>query len=98
VFLEERDMRSVPDVDFDDMRGVDVLHDFDSAYFQGRIEDASDTGDEPEGDSVWLECNGELLNVGALELVSVRKSACGFETLLFVCPRCKEPHESVRFR
>jgi hypothetical protein len=26
------------------------------------------------------------------------KSACGFDTLRFVCPRCNEPHESVRFR
>ncbi len=45
-----------------------------------------------------LECNGELLDVGAVRLVGVRKSACGFETLLFICPRCNEPHESVRFR
>jgi hypothetical protein len=84
------------DVDFDDMHGVDVLRDFDSVYFPGALEDVSDA--ENEGDSVWLECNGELLDVGALDLVSVRKSACGFETLLFVCPRCNEPHESVRFR
>jgi len=87
-------MRSIADMDFDDMRGVDILRDFDSAIGG----DASDAENEADGDSVWLECNGELLNVGALDLVSVRKSACGFETLLFVCPRCKEPHESVRFR
>jgi uncharacterized protein with PIN domain len=84
----------MPDVDFDDMRGVDVLQDFDSVFRA----DMSDAENEAEGDSVWLECNGELLDVGALEVVSVRKSACGFETLLFVCPRCNEPHESVRFR
>jgi hypothetical protein len=84
----------MPDVDFDDMRGVDVLQDFDSVFRA----DMSDAENEAEGDSVWLECNGELLDVGTLEVVSVRKSACGFETLLFVCPRCNEPHESVRFR
>jgi hypothetical protein len=33
-----------------------------------------------------------------VKLVSLRRSACGFETLLFVCPRCNEPHESVRLR
>jgi hypothetical protein len=91
----ECDMRSMLDSDFDDMHGVDVLQDFDSVYFQGGVSEAEN---EPEGDSVWLECSGELLDVGALELVSARKSACGFQTLLFVCPRCKEPHESVRFR
>ena len=87
-------MRSMPELDLDDMRGVDVLQDFDSVFRA----DMSDAENEGEGDSVWLECNGELLDVGALEVVSVRKSACGFETLLFVCPRCNEPHESVRFR
>jgi len=84
----------MPELDLDDMRGVDVLQDFDSVFRA----DMSEAENEAEGDSVWLECNGELLDVGALEVVSVRKSACGFETLLFVCPRCNEPHESVRFR
>ena len=91
-------MRTVSDSDFDDMHGVDVLHDLDSVHFQGGIEDALDADNASEGDSVWLECNGELLDVGSVMLRSVRKSACGFETLVFVCPRCMEPHESIRFR
>jgi hypothetical protein len=91
-------MRSMPDSDFDDVHGLDVLHDFDSMCFQHDSDEALDAENEAGRDSVWLECNGELLDVGALKLVSVRKSACGFETLLFVCPRCNEPHESVRFR
>ena len=91
-------MRSMPDSDFDDMHGVDLRHNFDSVYLQDDSLDVSHAESEPEGDSVWLECNGELLDVGLVDLVSVRKSACGFKTLLFVCPRCKEPHESVRFR
>ena len=91
-------MRSMRDVDFDDMRGVDILHDFDSVYFQGDGENGADAQNDPEGESVLLECSGELLDVGSVKLVSVHKSACGFETLLFLCPRCKEPHESVRFR
>jgi hypothetical protein len=98
VSFEECDMRSMPDLDFDDMRGMDVLRDFDSVYLQAGRQELSDTESEPDGDSVWLECSGELLDVGALKLVSVRKSACGFETLLFICPECNEPHESVRFR
>jgi hypothetical protein len=91
-------MRSMPDSDFDDMHGVDVLHDFDSLYFHRDSEAVSEAENEADGDSVWLECNGELLDVGAVKLVSVRKSAYGFETLLFVCPWCNEPHESVRLR
>jgi hypothetical protein len=99
VFFEERDMRSTPDADFDDMRGADVLRDFDYVcVHQGDSEEVSDAENVSDRDSVWAECNGELLDVGAVKLVSVRKSACGFETLLFVCPQCNEPHESIRFR
>jgi hypothetical protein len=91
-------MRSMPDADFDDMDGVEVRHDFDSVYLQCDSEGALDAENEADPDSVWLECNGELLDVGLVKSCAVRKSACGFETLLFVCPRCNEPHESVRFR
>ena len=91
-------MRSMPDSDFDDMHGVDLLHNFDSVYLQDDSQDVLHAENEPEGDSVWLECNEDFLDVGAVKFVSVRRSACGFETLLFVCPRCNEPHESVRFR
>ena len=90
-------MRPMHDSDSDDMHGVDVLQDFDSVYFQRDIEE-SDGENEVDRDSVWLECNCELLAVESVKFVAVRKSACGFETLLFICPRCREPHESVRFQ
>jgi hypothetical protein len=51
---------------------------------------------EDDCDSVWLECTGELVDVASVTLVGVNKSACGFEALVFVCPRCSEPHESIR--
>ncbi len=86
-------MRSMPDSEFDDMHGVDVLQDFEPVFFESDSQE-----DVADRDSVWLECNGELLDLGSVRLVGVHKSACGFETLLFICPRCNEPHESVRFR
>lgn len=85
-------MRSMSDSEFDDMHGVDVLQDFEDAFEPDFQENEADC------DSVWLECNGELLDIGSVRLAGVRKSACGFETLVFICPRCNEPHESVRFR
>ena len=91
-------MRAMLESGFDDMHGVDAFHDLEAAWDKAAAEDASEAGTEPEGDSVWLECNGELLDVGSVNSCAVRKSTCGFETLLFVCPRCNEPHESVRFR
>jgi hypothetical protein len=86
-------MRSMPDSEFDDMHEVDVLQDFDPVFFESDAQE-----NEADHDSVLLECNGELLDVGSVRLAEACKSACGFETLLFICPRCDEPHESVRFR
>ena len=92
-------MRSINDSPFDDMHGVYAAQDrLETAWDKAVAEQMSEAGNEPYGDSVWLECNGELLDVASVKLMGVRKSACGFQTLLFICPQCKEPHESVRFR
>ena len=91
-------MESTFDSEFDDRQGLNVLHDPDPEYFQRDALEASDSESESDCDSVWLECTGELLDVGSANLVGVRNYACGFETLLFMCPRCRQPHESVRLR
>lgn len=91
-------MRSTFDCGFDDMHGMDVLHELDSASFGSDFPESSDLENDTEGASVWLECNGELLDVGSVKCLGVHKSTCGFETLLFLCPQCNEPHESIRFR
>ena len=85
------------DSEFDDMHGVDFLHDPEQGL-EAYAGEPWEAESEPGCDSVWLECNGELLDVEAVRILGIRKSACGFETLLFACPRCNEPHESVRFR
>jgi len=86
------------DCEFDDMNGVDVLRDFDYAWIDGDTDEISGAGCEVEGDSIWLECNGELVDEDVVKRLAVPKSAVGFETVLFICPRCGEPHESLRFR
>ena len=90
-------MRSMPDCSFDDMTGVDFLRDLD--HVSGRVDDLDtvEFGNEADRESVWLECNSELVDVASVKLLKVHKCATGFETLLFICPRCHEPHESVRF-
>jgi hypothetical protein len=45
-----------------------------------------------------LECNGELIELGAARLVGLRMSAHGVELIEFFCPRCNRHHESPRFR
>ena len=89
-------MRSMLDSEFDDMHGVEVFQGVDPFCLEVDARDTTES-ESADCDSVWLECNGELADVGAVKLLGVRKSACGFETLLFICPRCSEPHESVRF-
>ncbi len=49
-------------------------------------------------DTVWLECNGELLSVATLVTSSVRDPELGLELAQFDCPRCSQRHESLRFR
>ena len=91
-------MRSTFDCGFDDMHGMDALHELDPASFGCDIPEPSDLENDTECASVWLECSGELLDVGSVKCLGARMSACGFETLLFLCPQCNEPHESIRFR
>jgi len=91
-------MRSMPDSAFDDMQGLDIMQDFERIWLELGARDGSEPGAETDRDSIWLECNGELMDVASVKLVGVRKTPGGFETLLFMCPRCSEPHESLRLR
>ena len=56
---KERDMRSRAGFAFDDMNGVDVLHDFESLAREV-ADETPEVANEADGDSVWLECSGEL--------------------------------------
>ena len=90
-------MRSMLDSEFDDMQGVDVLRGLESFCLEADTRDASEAENVTHCDSVWLECSGELRDVGSVKILGFHKSACGFETLLFICPQCRERHESIRF-
>jgi hypothetical protein len=46
---------------------------------------------------LWLECNGELVDSGAVKMLGERRSALGVKLVEFVCPFCKQRHESIRF-
>ena len=91
-------MRSIIDSAFDDMPFVDVLHDFGPMWLELDAGEVSPGADQADRDSVLLECDGELLDASAVKSGGVHRSGCGFKTLRFICPRCNEPHESVRFR
>jgi len=47
--------------------------------------------------SVWLECNGELIDVRSVDVLRIPEATPGIELIEFVCPRCRTPHASLRF-
>jgi len=47
--------------------------------------------------SVWLECSGELMEVGSVDVLGIREATPGIELVEFACPRCRTPHASLRF-
>ena len=46
--------------------------------------------------SLWLECNGELIDVRSVDVLRIREATPGIELIEFVCPRCWTPHASLR--
>ena len=61
-----------------------------------RTESPTRTGEDCN--SIWLECNDELVDSCSVKVLRARKSSLGFEMIEFVCPRCKQRHESLQFR
>ena len=53
---------------------------------------------DADRDSLWLECNGELVDAGSVTIVGVRVTALVAEIVGFVCPCCNQRHEALRFR
>ena len=92
-------MRSIFDSSFDYMPSVetDIRKTFERVWRQlGEREQRQEDADaEPK--SLWLECNGELVDFGSVKMLSVRRSTIGIEMVHFVCPQCKQRHESLQF-
>jgi hypothetical protein len=47
--------------------------------------------------SVCLECSGEIIDVGSVDVLRIREAKPGIEVVEFTCPRCQTPHASLRF-
>jgi hypothetical protein len=92
-------MKSILDSDFEYTPGVatDIRATFERVWRELETRDQPHTS-PGDGKSVWLECNGELVDLCSVKVLRVRKSSLGFEVLEFVCPRCKQRHESLQFR
>ena len=77
---------------------TDIHATFERVWRELGTRDQSPTRSEDNRKSVWLECNAELVDSRSVRVLRVRKSALGVEMLEFVCPRCKQRHESLQFR
>ena len=93
-------MKSILDPDFEYTPSVatDIRATFERVWRELDTQDQSHTGPEDDSNSLWLECNGELVDSCSVKVLRVRKSPLGLEMLEFVCPRCKQRHESLQIR
>jgi hypothetical protein len=93
-------MKSILDPDFEYTPSVeiDIRATFERVWRQLDTRDQSHTSPRDDSKSVWLECSGELVDSYSVKVLRVRKSPLGFEMVEFVCPRCKQRHESLQFR
>lgn len=58
--------------------------------------DERETREADRARKLRLECNGELVGLGAVRLVGFRQSSSGVGLIEFFCPRCNQRHESPR--
>ena len=61
--------------------------------------DERDQAESTSGSSlskVRLECNDQVVDTGAVELMGLRDSGPGTLLIQFICPRCGRRHESPR--
>jgi hypothetical protein len=93
-------MKSIldPDFEYTPSAETDIRATFERVWRELDTRDESPTSSGEDCNSIWLECNGELVDSCSVKVLRVRKSSLGFKTLDFVCPRCKQPHESLQFR
>ena len=93
-------MKSILDPDFEYTPSVatDIRATFERVRRELDTRDQSPTDPGDDCNSLLLECNGELVDSCSVKVLRVRKFSLGSEMLEFVCPRCKQRHESLQFR
>src|SRR5262249_34319888 len=95
---KETIMKSILDPGFDYTPSVstDIRKTFERVWRE--LDERDDSGPDTDIDrnSVWLECNGDLVDSASVKIVGVRRSGLGVQIVDFVCPHCRGRHESLR--
>jgi hypothetical protein len=92
-------MKSILDPDFEYTPSVetDIRTTFERVWRELDARDQSPTSPGDDCNNVWLECNDELVDSCSVKVLRARKSPLGLNILEFICPRCKQRHESLQF-
>ena len=92
-------MKSILDPSFEYTSSVDtdIRKTFDRVRGEVAARDDEDNGPALDRNSIWLECNGDLVDSSSVKVVRVRRPEFDAEIVEFVCPQCKQVHESLRF-
>jgi hypothetical protein len=92
-------MKSILDPSFEYTSSVDtdIRKTFDRVRREISARDDDNNGLALDCNSIWLECNGDLVDFSSVKVARVRGSAFDAEIVEFVCPQCKQLHESLRF-
>ena len=92
-------MKSILDPSFEYTPSIetDIQKTFARVWRELGEREAANADLDDDGDSLWLECNGELVDASSVQIIGVRTTALVADLVEFVCPRCNQRHESLRF-
>ena len=77
---------------------TDLRKTFDRVWREVPAHDDEKDGPVSDGESIWLECNGALVDSSIAKILRIRRAGMGAEIVEFICPYCEQPHESLHFR
>jgi len=86
-----------PSFDYTPGMATDIQETFERVWRQLDEREQQDLSDV-DRDSLWLECDSDLVDSASVQILGVRRSGLGVEMIEFVCPHCNGRHESLRFR
>ena len=92
-------MKSIldPSFEYTPSHETDIQETFARVWRELGEREHADADFGADRDSLWLECNGELVDASSVEIIGVRTTALVADLVDFVCPRCNQRHESLRF-
>ena len=93
-------MKSILDPSFRYTSSVqtDVGRTFDRIRRELRAREKPDANSQLGQSKVLLECDSQLIDIESVDAVGIREPVPGVELVKFICPRCHQRHESLRFR